>query len=83
MWIAVCSVIGLLVAFALAAWYAKTESAKTQAALDKVSSLQADTAIKEKSSELVKEASAVRTNSGRYDDERLSTTPLPSGDYRD
>jgi hypothetical protein len=83
MWIAICSVVGLLVAFALTAWWAKGQSAATQAALDKLAAVGTAAAIKEKTDEIAAAATRARVNTGRYDDERLSTTPLPPDAYRD
>jgi hypothetical protein len=42
-----------------------------------------DAAAKEKTDETIAAAQAARVNTGRYDDERLSTTPLPPDAYRD
>lgn len=83
MWFAAFSVVGLLVAFAALAWWAKRQGVDIQASLDKVTALQTDAVIKEKSNEVVAAATAARVNAGSYADERLSTTPLPADAYRD
>lgn len=51
MWFAAFSVVGLLVAFAALAWWAKRQGVDIQASLDKVTALQTDAVIKEKSNE--------------------------------